>query len=184
VIVNDKKYLQLVGVGNVDNVTIARDQMVQFSLQYNWKDYAWGENAHDEIRDANEYLWSLGWYYFFAKNREGVVNVRYAMNYEEAKGTNWIYFGNRVSAGSTIPLAKKVNLSVSGDWFAQHYIKGNSIYEKRRFDNVFTVSNLLAVEIFKNAELQFQYTYVNNLSTIGIYKYVRNVYGAGVRYKF
>ncbi len=184
VTVNDKAYLGLAGIGNVNSITLARNQMAQLSFQYNRKDYLWQPQFADENRDSNEYLWSIGWFYFFAKNQEGFANIRYALNFDDTKGNNWRYLGNRASVTSTIPLMKRVKLNVSADYFLQLFEKTNSVYEKKRFDNVLTLSNLLAIEIIKDLELQLQYTYINNISTLGIYKYKRNVYSMGIRYDF
>ncbi|MFC1590495.1 tetratricopeptide repeat protein [Candidatus Omnitrophota bacterium] len=181
---NDKLYLETVSLGNVNNIIIDRSQMAQFSFYHNFKMYNWGTTRDNEDRNGNEWLWSTAYYYFFTRDKKGFVNLKYTMNYEQTKGINWTYLGNRFSIGSVIPISKKIRLNLIGDYYAKNFVKTNTMYEKARFDDVLTVSNLLAIDLRKDTELQLQHTFVNNASTIGIYKYMRNVYSAGVKYKF
>jgi len=184
VTVNDKRYLEIIGISNLNNVMIGNDKMVQLLLQYNIKDYAWTVTSEDNDRDSNEYLGSLGWFYFFGRNKEGFFNLRYAMNKEDAEGNNWKYLGNRLTASATVPIVKKVKWSVAGDYFRQDFSKRNTTYDKERHDDVFTVSNLVAYEVFDNFEFQLQHTFVNDAASIGIFKYKRNVYSIGAKYQF
>jgi hypothetical protein len=163
---------------------VGRNQMAQCSLQYTLNNYAWVQTNHDEKRDSNDYLASLGWFYFFGKNREGFLNMRYAMDYNDAQGCNWDYLGNRFTIVTMIPLAKRTKLSVACDYLKRGYRKTNSVYHESRTDNVFTFSNMLAIEIFKNTDLEVQFTFLKNQSSIATYEYVRKVASAGVKYKF
>jgi len=182
--INDKRYLDIVGFGTLNNFMVNRTNMLQASFTHNRKYFSWPQIADNENRDSFEYVWALGWYKFFFKNMDGFVFARYAMNYEDAKGNNWTYLGNRLTMGATIPFWKIFKFNLVGDYFNQGFKKINSLYEKERYDNILTVSSLLAIEVFKNCEVQLQYTFVDDLSTIGVYKYTRNIYGAGVQYKF
>ncbi|MFA5146740.1 MAG: tetratricopeptide repeat protein [Candidatus Omnitrophota bacterium] len=182
--INDKHYLDLLGLSNVNNVMLGRDNMVQLAFQHNRKYYKWPVTYDNDSRDANEYLGSLGWFYFFTKKRDGFVQVRYALNYERAKGSNWTYCGNRFTVGATTPLSKKIRWSIVGDYFRQDFVKGNTIYEKHRSDDILTISNMVAIEVFKGLDIQLQHIFVDDAATIGIYKYKRNIYSAGVQYRF
>lgn len=157
--------------------------MMQFLLQFSKKDYKWEETA-DENRDVYIYLWSIGWYHFFGKNNNGFINLRYAMNYDDANGMNWVYFGNRLTLSATIPLKKKVKWSLVGDYFRQDFQRINATYFKQRHDDVYTLSSLLGLEIFKNAELQLQYTFVDDLASINVYRYRKQVVNLGIKYEF
>ena len=181
--VNDKGYLSVVGVSNLDNYMITKVDMAQFSFQYNRKIFLWQPNPAEENRTSNEYIGSLGWYRFFAKGK-GFFNLTYAMNFDDTKGNNWRYWGNRLIAASTIPVTKNVKWNIALDYFFEDFLKKNAVFEKDRYDNVITVSSLIAVEVFKNAEVQLQYSYTDDAASLGIYKYQRNVYGAGLKYRF
>lgn len=181
---NHKKYLQVLGFGNLNNIMIGRNQMAQCSFQYTLNNYAWMQANHDEKRDGNDYLASGAWYYFFGKNRQGFLSSRYAIDYNEAQGCNWKNVGNRFTVAATIPLFKKIRLSVAGDYLKQGYRKTNSVFNESRTDNVFTFSNLIAIEIFKNTDLETQFTFVKNQSSIASYEYVRKIATTGIKYKF
>ncbi|MDO8536137.1 MAG: hypothetical protein Q7S30_03925 [Candidatus Omnitrophota bacterium] len=181
--VDDKGYLSTIGVSNLDNYMINKNNMAQFSFLYNRKIFLWKLSPAEENRTSNEYSVSVGWYHFFAKNK-GVFNLTYLLNYDDTIGNNWRYLGNRMIMFSTIPVAKQVNWTIGLDYFNQCFPKKNSVYEKGRYDNVLTVSNLIAIEVFKNAEVLIQYSFIKDGANIGIYKYGRGVYGAGMKYKF
>ena len=83
-----------------------------------------------------------------------------------------------------MPLVKKLKLNSALDYMRQDYTKVHNTYNKRRRDDIITISNLLGYEMFKNAELQLQYTYVYDGASIGVFKYKKNVYGLGVKYRF
>jgi tetratricopeptide (TPR) repeat protein len=182
--VNDKKYISTTGISNLDNLMLNRDQMLQLQLQYNTKDYHWAPSTYDEKKNGYEYLWSLGWYYFFAKNRQGLVNVRYTMNKEDTEGNNWKYLGNRLSLTTVVPLTDRLKWNFVFDYYHQDFSKNNTIYRRNRHDDVFTISDLLAYELFRNAQLQVQHTYVYDSASISAYKYQKNVFGVGMKYNF
>ena len=182
--VNERKYLGTVGLGNLNTLMLGKKQMAQLQLQYNIKDYQWAVTDPAEVKKGHEYLWALGWFYFFTKDREGLFNVRFAMNYDNAEGDNWKYHGNRLTFSSVVPLAKKLKWNFVADYFLQNFCKENSIYNKGRHDDVYTVLNLLAYEVFENTEVQLQHSFVYDGASIGEYKYKKNTYSAGLKYRF
>lgn len=183
VTVNDKGYLSTVGISNLNNYMVGRNDMAQFAFFYNRKIFLWEPNPAEENRTSNEYIGTMGWYHFFAKNR-GVFNISYAFNYEDTQGRDWRYFGNRFIMFSTIPILDRLKWTVSLEYFNQYFPKRNAVYDKDRYDNILTVSNLVAIEVFKNAEVILQYSFIDDCASLGIYKYRRSMYGAGMKYKF
>lgn len=182
--VNNRKYLGTTGLSNLDNFMIGTTQMLQAQFQYNIKDYPWATSIYDDKKTGRECLASLGWFNFFGKNLGGYVNLRFAKNYEDTAGRNWTYQGERLTFTSVVPLVEKLKWDFVFDYFRQDFAKRNTDYNKYRSDDVYTISNLLAYEIFKNTELQLQHTYVYDGASIGIYKYHKNVFGFGVKYQF
>ncbi|MCX5666957.1 MAG: tetratricopeptide repeat protein [Candidatus Omnitrophica bacterium] len=183
VTVNDKGYLSVVGISNVNNYMVDRVNMAQFSFLYNRKIFLWQPNPAEERRTSNEYIGSLGWYRFFAKNK-GVFSLSYVLNHDDAQGRDWRYFGNHLIMFSTIPVLDRLKWTVGLDYFNEYFPKRNVVYDKERYDNILTVSNLVAIEVFKNAEVLIQHSFIDDCASLGIYKYRRNVYGAGMKYKF
>jgi tetratricopeptide (TPR) repeat protein len=182
--VNEERYLETVGVSNVNNIMMGRSQMLQTQAGINSKEYSFPVSLEDERKDGEEYFGSLGWFWFFGRNKDGFFNLKYTLNYEDADGKNWKYYGNRFSASALVPLSKKWKWNSVAEYARQDFSNRNSVYEKDRHDNVLTVSNLLSYEFAKDVELQLQHTFVYDGASIGIYKYRKNVYGAGVRYRF
>jgi tetratricopeptide (TPR) repeat protein len=182
--VNDNKYLTTMGFGNINSIMIGKKQMAQVQLQYNKKDFHWDAADPRDVKKSDEYLWAAGWFYFITKDREGLLNVRYAMNYDDAVGANWRYRGNRLTFSSVVPLVKKLKWNFVADYFRQDFLKRNSTYDKLRHDDIFTVINLLSYEVYENTELQLQHSYVYDGASIGAYKFEKNTYSVGVKYRF
>lgn len=183
VTVNDKGYLSAVDIANLDNFMLGKNNMAQVGFMYRNKDYLWAPAGPGENRDSNEYIGHGAWFWFFAKNN-GFTQIRYALNYDDTVENNWRYVGNRVSFSFMAPVVKKVKIGGTLDYFVQHFTDQNVIFKKRRFDCIFTASSILSIELFKNAELQLSYTYVDDVSNIQLYKYTRDVYSLGVKYSF
>ena len=188
-LINDKAYLSSPYTAGIYNFMPGDSNMGQVSIRYQNEDYLWAPSIPDENRDGNNLAGSLGWYQFFA-DKKGFLNLRYAMDKDWAKGDNWEYLGNRVSATALVPgslihsFLERFNLTVTGDIFFQDFSKSNTIYNVYRKDTVYTVSALAAYKIFKDAEMQLQYTHVVDNSNISVYQYTRNIYSAGVEIKF
>ena len=182
--VNDRKYLRTIGFGNLNSFMLGKNQILQLQLQYNKKDFCWAADDPNDSKKGHEYLWALGWYRFFGENREGLVNLRYAMNSENTEGDNWKYHGSRYTFTAVVPLIKKLKWNFVADYFRQDFTKQHTTYHKGRHDDIFTVMDLFAYQICKNTELELQHTFVYDAASIGVFKYKKNAYSAGVKYRF
>ncbi len=188
-LVNDKAYLSSPYTTGIYNFMWGDSNMGQAMLKYQYEDYLWAPSIPAENRDGNNLAGSLGWYQFFA-DKKGFVNIRYALDKDWTKGENWGYLGNRVGVTALVPgsmvhsFLERLNLTVTGDIFFQNFSKSNTIYNVYRKDTVYTVSALAAYRLFKDAQIQLQYTHVVDNSNISVYQYTRNVYSAGVEIKF
>ncbi len=181
--VNDKFYLSSPSAAAVYNVMINNTNMFQAFLRYQNYDYIWLPIIPQEDRSGNELGGGLGWYWFFAKNK-GFVNLKYGANRDWTNGNNWNYVGNRITATVLIPLMNKLNWTVSGDFFPQNFTRSNSIFGVYRKDQVYTLSTLVAYKVYKDSEIQAQYTFVKDDSNVGVYSYNRNITSIGVEIKF
>lgn len=181
-LVNDKAYEVSPTTNAVYNFMLGSN-MFQANVRYQFKHYLWG-TAPDENRDGSDVGGGLGWYYFYAKNK-GFINLRYALNREWTDGMNWRYLGNRFSATLLVPvISDKLNATVTGDAYFQNFTNTNSVYGVYRKDGVYTLSALIAYKFYKDSEIQLQFTHVKDDSNIAVYKYNRNIYSAGVNFKF
>ena len=181
--VNDKAYLSTPSTALVYSQMLGPSNMVQGLLKYQYKIYFWDPFIADEDRDGADFTGGVGWFIFFMKNK-GFVNFRYAWDREWTKGCNWDYTGNRPTVMILMPLTDKLNATVTGDLYMQKFTNRNTVFNIYRQDKMATVSTLLAYKFYKDSEIQLQYTYSKDDSNIGVYKYQRNVFSAGVELKF
>lgn len=184
-LVNDKAYLSNPVTTAIYNTVVSNSSMVQGFLRYQYRDYLWTPIIPSENKDGSDFGGGVGWYTFYAKNK-GFINLRYALNKEWTDGANWEFIGNRVSAAilAPVPLVDKLNVTVTGDVYFQNFDHSNTIFGNQRKDQVYTVSALVAYKIYKDSEIQLQYTFVKDSSNISVYDYNRNIYSAGVEIKF
>lgn len=188
-LVNDKAYLSNPSTAAVYNFMVGNSNMGQAFLRYQFLDYLWETTLNDENRTGNNFGGGIGWYFFFAKNK-GFLNLRYGLDKDWTRGTNWEYIGNRASVSLLVPgsiahkALDKFNITLSGDFYAQNFSKSHSFFHVYRRDNIYTLSALAAYKFYKDSEVQLQYTHVDDASNISIYKYNRNIYSVGVNLKF
>lgn len=182
-IVDDRSYLSSPSTGALYNFLVGDSQMGQAYVRYNYKDFLWTPLTADENRDGNELGTGLGWYWFFA-NKKGYTNLRYGYNKDWAKGINWGYAGNQLNATVLVPLNDKFNVSFAYSLYYQNFDKTNTVFGITRHDTINTGSVLAAYKLNKDTELQYQYTFVKDDSTINVYTYTRNINSVGVNFRF
>jgi len=181
-IVDEKNYLSAVSARNLNNIILGKSQMAQVGILYKRKDYL-RPPFGDEDRTGNELIGIGGLFWFFANN-EGFVSLRYSANKDWTKGANWDYWGNKVSAGLLVPFWERFKFNAQGEVYLQEYENVHTLLDDRRRDQVYSASSLLSYEFIKNAEIQSQYTYVNQRSNIGLYQYDRHIVSVAIQYKF
>ena len=182
-IVDDKNYLWSVSGGNINSIMLPKSQMLQLGVLYSRKDYMDYIFIPEENRDANQFFGLIGWYWFYAENK-GFVNLRYTIDKDWTRGSNWEYLGHRASAGILYPFWDKFRLTINGDVYFQDFNKTHSIFNVKRKDQTYTAGALLTYEFLKNFELQFRYTYINEQSNIDIYDYDRHIVSTGIQFKY
>lgn len=181
--INDKAYLSSPSSSAVYNFMVGNHNMGQAFMKYAYKDYMWDPSIDDEDRTGNDLSGGFGWYFFFMQNR-GFLNLRYSLLKEWTEGNNWENWENNAGATLLYPATEKLNLTFSGNVSAQYYENSNSVFHVYRRDQVYTVSALAAYKIYKDSEVQLQYTFIKDDSNIGTYSYNRNIYSAGIEVKF
>lgn len=181
--VNDSGYLSQATVNSQYNFTVGSSNMGQLFMRYNAKDYLWTPVIQDENRDGNSFGGGCGWYYFYAKSK-GFINTRYSIDKEATHGCNWDSLDNRVAVTALVPLLDKLNVTVTGDFFAQNFSNSHSVFHAKRKDKTYTLSTLVAYKFYKDWEVQLQYTHIHADSNISVYEYKRNIYSVGVNLRF
>jgi len=181
--VDGRPYLGTASTSGIYNFNVGTSNMGQVFMRYQYNNYNWTPNSYYDTRSGSNLSGGAAWYLFYANNK-GFLNLRYSLEENFAGGNNWQFVGNRVSATLLAPVTDKLSATVSGDAYFQNYPKSNTSYNICRNDQIYTVSALVGYKIFKNCEVQLQYTYVKDNSNITVYKYGRNIYSVGVEAKF
>jgi len=181
-IVDGKNYVYSISAGNVNNFLVLDGHMLQTGLIYKYNEYL-RPPFGDEDRTGNELTGSLGWFWFILSNK-GFLNIRYDLGNDWTKGRNWENMTNRIHFGAYAPFLEKFKAIFNAEVTFKNYRYSHSFFDKKRNDQIYSMSGLLSYEFLKNAEIQFQYTFVNERSTLSLYSYTRHVFTGAVQYKF
>lgn len=182
--VNERRYLETWSVGSLNNFLLERDNMLQVQAQYTSKRYRWSPTVYDDEKSGREYLGAAAWYHFLGPDMDGFWNLRYALSFDDACGQNWRSLSNRFTFSLVLPLRDRLKWNCVLDYVRDDYLKQNSGYGIDRLDDVVTVSNLFSYEFMRDTELQLQHSYIDNSSSIAEYKYEKQVYSVGLKYRF
>ncbi|OGQ12802.1 MAG: hypothetical protein A3G39_07280 [Deltaproteobacteria bacterium RIFCSPLOWO2_12_FULL_43_16] len=181
--VDDDEYMRTGTASPTYTFMFSDGQMGQAALRWQGKEILKPPFTTNEDRDSQDFAASLGWFYFFAGNR-GFVNAKYEINREDTDGINWEYTGNKGNLNIVAPLADNLKLNLSGETYYQQFEYVNTNFLKKRRDITYTGSAMLAYELFKDWEVQLQYTYTRDDSNLAIYDYHKNVTSVGIEARF
>ncbi len=181
--VDSDKYLNTETVSPGYSLMIGKNQMGQIALRWQAKDFLKPPLAADEDRDSQDVAASLGWFYFYAGNKE-FINLSYEINKEDTKGVNWKYLGNKASLNLSIPLKDKLKFNGSAEVYQQQFEHVNTNFLKKRRDRTYTGSALIAYELYDNMDIRLQYTYVRGDSNITYYDYRKSISNIGIEVRF
>ncbi|NWF51731.1 MAG: tetratricopeptide repeat protein [Nitrospirae bacterium] len=186
---NDQRYLYFISASPQLNIALGENHIGQVSAGYSKKEFIWTETTTgisigpDEDRDADVFDASIGWIYLFSGGR-GFMNLKYEFSSENTDGRNWSYIGNRGSANILIPLLANLRMNISGEVFHQNYRDVHTIFGIKRRDKIYSASGVISYEFYKGASFLLQYAHIRDDSNIPIYDYKRNIYSAGIEYRF
>lgn len=181
--VDNDEYLKTETLSPSYSMIIGKNQMAQIGLRWQAKDFLKPPLSPDEDRDSEDMAASLGWFYFYGGNSE-FINLNYEINKEETKGANWKYLGNKANINLSIPLKDKLKFNGSAEVYQQQFDNVNTNFLKRRMDRTYTVSALIAYELYENADIQLQYSYIRGDSNIAVYDYRKTISGIGIEVRF
>lgn len=193
-----KHYEDYYTFGPIVKIMLSEKQILEFFTGYDKKNYYnQAITSTDSLRDAEGFRAYLSWTWFYLNN--GFINLRYDVGKEAANGSYWDNISNRLSASLVLPvlpddLIQKIGfmyLQLTGSFTAQDYtydqpysdIDGSSKTDRRK-DKIYNGSASLNWDITKNWSFILQYTRTKSDSNIPAYEYTRNLYTAGVEFKF
>lgn len=135
-----------------------------------------------EDRDGKGLKGRVGWLWVFREG--GLVNLRYEVSQDDADGDNWESIGQQLAGSVTYPLHPKVRLQGSAQFQRRSFDNLHTVFNVKRDDQILNLSAGVNWEMFRNTTMVAQYTYTRADSNIAIYEYDRNVYSAGIEYRF
>lgn len=137
----------------------------------------------DEQRDAINKLFALvHTIRFFGGQHQ--INFGYHADNEDAQGRNWRYSGHKAVAGLLITLPWEVRATSNFEFHARFYSGTNTLFDERRQDQQRTTLVSLAKDIMPNLTATLEHLWDSNQSTIAFYKTRRQVYSAGLTWRY
>jgi hypothetical protein len=182
--VEGDSYMGLLTMKPTVQIALYPDHIAQFTIGYDKRELVESTLDPDEDRDGGIFNASAGYIHPFKEGR-GVLNILYEYSNDDTDGKNWANIGNRFIINCLIPdLIKNTRLILAGDIFLQDYKYTNTVFEKKRNDDTYTVSVTAITEIVKALYLNLQYSHIRADSNISVYDYSRNIYTTGFEYRF
>lgn len=173
-------------------VPIAPNHYGQVSLKYKRYEQptTWsvkkfgGAPADEENRSGNSFSVAFDYFYQFAKG-SGLINPRFELESNHAKGINWEYGAAKFSVGIMYPLIEKsLKAGLYSEIYFQNYTNINTFYNVKRRDTIITLQPSLTWTICKPLDLVASFAYINDHSNIDIYKTDRSIVSLGLEYRF
>ena len=186
-----QRYLSSYSSGPLVRIAVKQNHLLEFYAGYSWNDYH--EKPPDlpgfipdpnQLRDSTDLNPYISWIWFFKKN--AFFNLRYQFIDQDANGAYWDNKGHKLSMNIIVPVPRlnKVKLQLSGQAYLQDYDNHNNIFNVTREDDTYTFSGGFTWEFYKNTTFVAQYTRIRDDSNIWAYDYERDLYSAGIEYRF
>jgi len=176
------QYLDNFSAGPLLRVLLNKNQLLEIFGGYDYNEYHEPPLIPDEDRDTDTYRMYAGWIKSFENG--AFLNLKYEYSLANADGDNWSNNGHKFSLNTSIPLREYLQLQVAGQAFIQDYEHQHSVFGVNREDKLYQGSVGLTWEFYKNTNLIVQYSRTRADSNITIYDYERDLYTAGVEYRF
>lgn len=181
--VDGNDFVSTISVNPLANIKLAENQLGQFGVKYESKNYIAAATSAVEDRDAYRWAPGVGWFYFFQENK-AFVNLRYEFDSENTTGRNWDYQGHHVSAATQWPVLEKWKLTLSADAYWQGYQNTHSSFNVKRTDENYTLSAGVSYPVTEQMDWQLRLMHVEHVSNIDVYAYTRDVISTGLTVKF
>lgn len=181
-LVENSLYLDSITLAPSWSHILGADRMMTVSARLQKREFHNDPFSIEEDRDSVDYGLGAGYYRFFTNG--GFLSFKYEINKENSDGANWDYLGNRASVNVLYPMGERLKLQAFTEALIQDFSNTNTFFAVKREDKVFTASALVAWSVSENADLMVQYTHVRDDSNIAIYDYDRDIFSAGIDYRF
>lgn len=180
---NQEKYLDYFSAGPLLRMLIKKDQLLELFASYDLKEYADPPINNDpEDRDSEGFRSYISWIWTFKKG--AFFNLKYEYTNSGADGQNWGHQGHNFTLNTAIPIREDLKFQASAQVFKQNYENIHTTFGVKRDDDKYQGTLGLTWEFRKNTNLIVQFTPVRQESNISIYDYKREMYTAGIEYRF
>lgn len=179
-----RRYSENMSIGPLVRYLVAPKHILQVYGAYTKKNY-FKPVFNPELEDmsASGFDGYLNWIWLIRE--EGVISLKYAYNVDNSEGVDYDSRGHRFSANLIYPVWKAVKVQFTGEAYIQDYRHENVFYDdKKRKDRTYQGTVGLIWDVHKYVSIMAQYMRTWADSNIYAYDYTRNVYSAGVEFKF
>ncbi|MBW2027840.1 MAG: tetratricopeptide repeat protein [Deltaproteobacteria bacterium] len=177
-----KKYLQYLSIGPLFRVLLSHNSVLELFSGYVFQEYHEPPLMEAEDRDSDGLSVYASWIWSFMKG--ALFNLRYEYTEDRTDGINWENEGHRFSANLMVPLIPTLQFQASGEAYIQDYRHTHTVFGVTRKDKMYRGSLGITWDFRKNTSLVVQFSPSRSDSNIGIYDYEREVYAAGIEYRF
>jgi tetratricopeptide (TPR) repeat protein len=127
--------------------------------------------------------------YYFLKNQEGYLQVRFTYERNWTKGKNWDSNLYRFGLAFLYPLTERTRVRASADFVLQPYdnfwVNGIPLASNsKRHDNIFIGGFDITHKIYKGLEINAHCYYINDGSNLALYNYDRVITGVQLGYRY
>ena len=136
-----------------------------------------------EKRRANNEMVGFIHYVRFGAGQH-LFNFGYQFDRENARNNEWTYNGYRAIAGFLINLPWKIRWATNVEYHVRFYASRNSDTDRHRTDHEPIALTSLSKDITPNLTATFQYFYDRNLSAIDEFNIRREVFAAGLTWRY
>lgn len=175
-------YLREFGGGPQVKKAVGKNHLFEIYTGYLQKEYADPAQDDAEDRDSKGMNAHVSWIWLYEKG--SFLNVKGEYINEDADGGNWDNDGYKGSVNTVFPLMKNLKLQLGGELFLQEYENNHTTFNLGREDEIHNYTGSLMWEFMENALALLQYSRTRAHSNLKVYDYERDIYSAGVEYRF
>lgn len=183
-LVNNKAYQETISLSPIYAFAPFEGQYVQTTLKYESKNYDTKVSVSDEDRNGSNMGAGVSWFTFFLPG-SGFLNIRYDLDKEDTKGSNWRYTGNRFGATFLYPIQERFKITAGADVYFQSFDSPNTSFSGTvRKDKTYTLNMQTSYTLLDALDINAQFAYIQGDSNIPVYGYNKYTISAGLEARF
>ena len=161
---------------------------VEAGMQLAYRNY-WFSTVLDADQRSGGVLGGTVAGYYFLKNQEGYVQVRFTYERNWTNGSNWDSNLFRFGVALLYPITERTKVKLSADFVQQPYdnfwFNGIPLSSQpKRNDNIFIGGLDITHKIYNNLEINAHCYYINDGSNVALYNYDRLITGVQLAYRY